>query len=359
LHAEHRDPPTERPKGFALAFVVMMLFAISVAGATGYLVVSGEFTVAKYGKQGAEALAVARAGLQRFVAHQIGVVGDDVSYQLGPNAIATITTRYLSSWDPLTDLYYIRSEGRVNDPLSVKIPAVRVVGAYAVHHRRPLGHHAQVILTAEEIDIGKSDWIWARDENVPEDCPGGGAPEIPGAILIDDGSKGSGKVHGDITGNPTSVGYPTFQDIYDLVGLRWDVLTDPNFTVDFEGPDPPKWAEIPTDSFPVVRYDGSKFFTGEWSGQGVLIVTGTFSSNDYFQWKGIVLAGEVWPNGGGAYLEGHVDGLFVGGLNGKNPMPTGGIDWQIKSEYWSCYANAANESLSYLELLPGTMYEVN
>jgi hypothetical protein len=330
----------------------MMLFAISVAGATGYLVVSGEFTVAKYGKQGAEALAIARAGLQRFVAHQIGAVGDQVSYQLGPNAIATVTTRYLSSRDTLTDIYYIRSEGRVSDALSVDIPAVRVVGAYAVHRRRPLAHHATLILTSQQIDLGGQDWIWARDENTAEDCAGGNAADITGVVTLND-KKGKGE---DITGKPDTEAWGTYQAVYDSVGLRWDVLTDPNFTVDFEGPTPPDWTKIPADSFPVVRYNGSTTFTSAWSGRGVLIVTGTFNADGSFRWRGIVLAGEVSSTSG---IEGFIDGIFIGGLNGENPQPSGGIDWNNTVEYWSCYVYAANESLSYLELIPGTIYEVN
>jgi glycine cleavage system regulatory protein len=68
--------------GFVLVFVVMMLFAISVAGAAGYIVVNTEFAMARSSDEGAEALAVARAGLHRFVAEQLGVVGNGVTMQL-------------------------------------------------------------------------------------------------------------------------------------------------------------------------------------------------------------------------------------------------------------------------------------
>lgn len=358
MQAVHQEPAAGGRRGFVLAFVVMMLFAISVAGATGYLVVSGEFTVAKYSKQGAEALAIARAGMQRFVAQQIGVVGDGVVYDFG-NGSATITTRYLTQLSPLdslTDVYYIRSEGRVSDALSVDIPAVRVVGGYALHHRRPLAHHATLVLTSQGIDLSNDDYIWARDESTVADCPGGDADEITGVVTLND-TRGKGE---DITGNPRTEKWGTFDAVYDSIGLRWDVLTDPNFKVDFEGPNPPDWSKVPSDSFPVVRYDGSNTFDGTWSGQGVLIVTGTFRSTGAFRWQGIVLAGQVASGSTPSEpLQGFTDGMFVGGLNGENPQPSGGIDWKNTVEYWSCYVYAANESLSYLELLPNTVYEVN
>ena len=60
--------------GFVLAFVVFMLFSVSVAAATGYLVVRSEFGMAKNAMDGSEALVVARAGLERFIAEHPGAL---------------------------------------------------------------------------------------------------------------------------------------------------------------------------------------------------------------------------------------------------------------------------------------------
>lgn len=150
--------------GFVLAFVVFMLFAISVAAATGYLVVSSEFEMAKHSAQGAEALSVARAGLERFVAEQIGTVGDSVSYALG-DGVALVTTRKLFERDSVTYVYYIQSEATVSDIFSPNTPARRVVGAYAIHHRRPLAHHALVMIAADRIDVDNGGEIDAEDRD--------------------------------------------------------------------------------------------------------------------------------------------------------------------------------------------------
>ena len=41
----------------------------------------------------------------------------------------------------------------------------------------------------------------------------------------------------------------------DSIGLRWDVLTDLDFPVEFENT-LPNFASIPLDSFPIIRYTG-------------------------------------------------------------------------------------------------------
>ena len=66
-------------------------------------------------------------------------------------------------------------------------PARRVVGAYAIHRRRPLAHHAVLMISAVEInaDINGTDvgTIRGYDHDTALDCPGGGAAAITGATL--------------------------------------------------------------------------------------------------------------------------------------------------------------------------------
>ena len=180
---DRQEPAADRRRGFVLAFVVMMLFAISVAGATGYLVVRSEFTMAKSSAQSAEALAVARAGLHRFAAEQFGVVGDSVLYAIG-NGIVTITSRKLMEQDSITHLYYIRSEAQVSDVFSAEIPATRVVAAYAVHHVRPLAHHGALLVSTVQLDVKGGGAADGNDSSTVADCAGGGASPITGAIAL-------------------------------------------------------------------------------------------------------------------------------------------------------------------------------
>ena len=336
----------DRRGGFVLAFVVFMLFAISVAAMTGYLVVSSEFELSRYSGQGAEALTVARAGLERFVAEQIGAVPDTTSFALG-NGVATVTTRKLFARDSLTDVYYVRSEGTVEDIFTPGTPARRVVGGYAVHHRRPMPLYATVMIGADDLDITGTGEARGWDHQSVSDCPGGGASTLMGAIARLDVDEG---VADDIEGNPDyQLWAGGWSEIVDSVGLRWDVLSDPEFPVDHVN-SLPNFGSIPADSFPVIRYTGWVF--ANFTGRGVLIVDGVFDPGSSFSWDGIVLAEHIDD-----IVEGYIDGILVVGFEGPNMYST--VDFRLDVNYHSCEVYRANESLSYMELLPNTIFEVN
>lgn len=332
--------------GFVLAFVVFMLFAISVAGITGYLVVNSEFELSKYSSQGAEALAVSRAGLERFVAEQIGTVPDTTTFALG-NGVATVTTRRLFARDSLTDIYYVRSEGTVDDIFTPGSPARRVVGGYAVHHRRPLAHHAVVMIAANNVDVDNGGEVHGWDHNAAADCPGGNADDITGLIARISVSEGDPT---DIEGTPdTEIWSGGWTEMTDSVGLRWDILSDSDFPVDHVN-SLPNFASIPADSFPVIRYTG--WVSASFTGRGVLIVDGVFDPGPSFSWDGIVLARDVDD-----VIQGYIDGILVAGFDGPNMYDN--VDFRTDVNYHSCDVYRANESLSYLELLPNTVFEVN
>lgn len=335
----------ERRGGFVLALVVFMLFAISVAGVTGYIVVSSEFELSKYSGQGSEALTVARAGLERFIAEQIGVVDDSTSYALG-GGVAVVTTRRIFTPDSSSTMYYVRSEGVVEDILSPGASARRVVGAYATRHRSPLVPRAAVSIGADRIDVRDGGEAHGQNYSSPGDCIVGNAPGITGAIaavtVTEDDSD-------DVQGSPQIETWPAgWSAVHDSAGLRWDVLSDPNFPVDFENT-LPDFGSIPPDSFPLIRYTG--WVAAGWTGRGALIVDGVFDPDPGFEWDGIVLAKEVDD-----IIQGEIDGILVGGLEGPNPYAT--VELRTDVNYHSCAVHGANETLSYLELLPNTIYEL-
>lgn len=347
LAARRRGGPGRVGRGgFVLAFVVFMLFAISVAGMTGYILVASEFELAKYSSQGAEALTVARAGLERFAAEQLGAVADTTTYALG-KGVAVVTTRRVFARDSLTDVYYLRSEGTVDDIFTPASPARRVVGGYAVHHRRPLAMHGTVVIGTDNIDVNGTGEIFGWDHNTAADCPGGGADTIPGAIARLSVTE---ETSSHIQASPEyELWAGGWSEIADSVGLRWDVLSDPDFPVDAENA-LPDFGTIPADSFPVIRYTG--WVSASFSGRGVLIVDGVFDPTSGFSWDGIVLAKHIDD-----VVEGYMDGVLVVGLEEANTYST--IDFRLDVNYHSCYVYAANESLSYMELLPNTIFEAN
>jgi hypothetical protein len=346
--------PTEDRAGFVLALVVLMLFAIAMAAAAGYVAVRTEFTLAKDSREGLEALTVARGGLQRFLGEQVGVVGDSVSYAIG-NGVATVTSRRVFEKDSLDYLYFIRSEGSVTDPRYPTNPAKRVVGAYAWQHLSPVPHKAAVMAAMSTIDI--SGWYYSihayvngYDHATTSDCPGGGTAGVAGGIGVLDPTTSYG---GTQVGNPAHKHYASTAAVIDSAGIRWDILSNPSFPVEFDG-SPPNFTSLPSDSFPLVRYIGDLNAGSSWAGRGVLIVTGTLTMQSGFVWNGIVLAGDL---GNVSYAAAPtVNGLLIGGLNGTDTY----VRFQSGFFYYnSCYVYAADRALSYLDPVDNTVFEID
>jgi hypothetical protein len=186
-----------------------------------------------------------------------------------------------------------------------------------------------------------------NDHNSVSDCVGGGAPSIPGIIArYSTGALNNADLEGSPPGLTWSGG---FSEIYDSVGLRWDILSDPDFPIEFDGV-LPNYASIPADSFPVVRVSGYFNPGSSWSGRGLLIVAGELDARASFVWEGIVLAGAVDD-----IHEGHIRGMLVAGLDGPNYYDD--VYWRGTLRYYSCNVYGANETLSYLELVENTEVE--
>ena len=336
-----------RPRGrdgFVIAFVVFMLFAVSLASIAGYMIVGSEFELSRYSGQGAEALTVARAGLERFAAEQFGVVDDTVAYALG-DGVVTIVARKVLTHDASTDLYFLRAEGTVSDPRMPASPARRVVGGYAYHHRRPIPGFAAVTVGADTVEVHGA--AVGFDQDPSGACVDAGGPPSIGAIATMDVVQGA---TGELTGAPPSRTWPGgWAAIRDSIRVRWDVLSDPNFPVDHENA-LPTFSSLPADSFPVIRYTGS--ISPGWVGRGVLLVDGVFDPTEPFFWKGIVIAREVDD-----IIQGEIDGMLIAGL--ESPGIEGTVEVWTDVRYHSCAVGAANESLSYLELIRESVHEIH
>lgn len=342
--------------GFALALVVLMLFAIAVAGITGYQIVSTEFSLSTQNRDALKALSVANAGLQRFLGEQIGEVGDSVTYAIG-DGIATVTARRVVAQDSINQLYYIRSTGTVADPRMSSSPARRAVGTYAWHRLAPVPLRGALWVSGGWLHLsysssfGTSAHADGYDHSTVSDCVGGGGPGTAGVVRGGTVSTSGG---GSYVGAPPSIAYAGYPAVYDTVGVRWDVLTSPSFPVDFED-GMPDFSLLPTDSFPIVRYNGS--LTADYThGWGVLLVNGTFVPGYDFQWNGIILAGQLGDVGSSYGSPPHIRGMLIGGMTGANPdvtLQSGDFDYHF------CYAYAADRALSFLEVVDKTIFEIN
>lgn len=340
-------------RGFALAFVVFTLFMIGILGSAGYSVIALEADMALQSDDALEAGAVAKAGLARYLGEHLGIPEDTTTYAIG-GGTAIVTARRIAHADTAAaiDLYQIKSEGLVADPKFPNSPASRVVTQYAYLHTEPIARVAAAMLSYSSVTFNFFGTVWGYDGSVPGTC------EHSGEDLYAVAHRGSLSVTDYFGWLPTVEGSPsrginlnTHAAVYDSVGLRWDVLTDPDFPVDYEGTFPNFWA-LPADEFPVIRTAENFTANSSHSGRGVLIVPGRLTFSNGFTWDGIVLAGELADI---TYQSFYIYGMLIAGLdNSDNTMYWRGYPFIY---YDACNAVDASNSLAYFEAIEGSWWD--
>ena len=292
--------------GFVLALVVLLLFAVGIAGAAGYQVVLNEAQMAIHAKETQTALSIARAGLQRYVANEVGVHEDTVTYAI-EGGDAVITARLVAEIDDFESLYLLGSEGVYTDPTFTGSAARRTVYQWAKKREVALDHLAAVTQASGNVHVADDARVWGNDQATLGACEQT-STDIIGVL------RGSGTVTiagaGAINGNPNTRSYGSYNAVLDSLGINWAALTDTSFPVDYENTWPS--CALPADSFTVTRFTGNLLAPSAACGRGVLIVTGDLTPANNFTWDGIVLAGYMVST----YNAYTINGMLVGGLNG-------------------------------------------
>jgi hypothetical protein len=302
LTAEPAPSPAgggEPQGGFALAVVMVLLFAIGVAGATGYQIVSQEAQLSIQVQEANQAMTLAQAGLYRFLGEPTRGVRDSVQYSLD-GGTATVTTRLIKDVEGEEKIYSVRSVGNFADPRYSNTPAERTVTQVAIQRQMPFTPIGAVASTAVDSYYYNSNYTSSRslwpvvqgnDISSAADCSEGGSLDVDGfwagyghTIYFDADSLTGTPVVASGQGGPGAIAAAT--------GLDWSLLTDTEYPVDQEGTlGWPDFGAIPSDSFPVIRINGSFYPGSTFSGRGVLIVRDRFRPADGFDWDGLILAG--------------------------------------------------------------------
>lgn len=173
-----------------------------------------------------------------------------------------------------------------------------------------------------------------------------------------------GTVTLDPPGPPSVIGAPTgyfgFADhaeAYDTTGLRWDILQDPNFPVDYHDVIP-NFGTLPADEYPIVRVSGNLRPTAGHSGRGVLIVPGTLDLQTFgFYLEGIILAGDI-ASSSGVFGFSSIRGMLIGGLDGTSNSLDLRLVFGPSIAYDVCSTLAASNALAYWEPLENTLEDI-
>ncbi len=326
--------------GFVLVLVVLLLFGIGVAAAASYQIVFSEALLSVHAKETQTALSIARAGLRSYVGKQIGVHQDTVTYSI-EGGDAVVTARLVVE-DDFESLYLLSSEGVYTDPTFTGSAARRTVYQYALKREVALDHFAAVTQVSGDLTVNSGVTVTGNTSaGVCTQSP----VNIIGAVL------GSGALFasGSLNGNPNSLVLGSMAAAMDSLGLAWDVLSDPDFPVDYEDTWPS--CSLPADSFTVTRFNGGASPPAGVCGRGVLIVTGHLYPGDGFTWDGVVLAGHLEPT----LNDYTINGLLVAGLDGNSNATT--LNSGIVIQYDHCNAFWAGKRLSHFKPVGGTWWE--
>jgi hypothetical protein len=367
-----RGWPVGDERGFVMVMVILLLFTVAVAGATGYQLVALEAELAGGAEESQAALAAARAGLERFVGEHIGVPDDTTMYVIGGADVAVVARRIVGNDTVATpDLYLLKALAELADPQHPDAPARRTVQQYARLHKRPVNVIAALMTgtgtvttndTIRGFDAAASGSRGQLLDKWTGDCGGGNpAPDVHGLVALSIAGPGSVQPAGVV---------PRWQvasaaAAVDTAGVRWSALQDPSFPVPFTG-SWPDFGALPADSFPVVRMTGD-LIVGPGtviSGRGVLIVPGTFAAvgpGASFDWDGLVLAGAAQTPMVSLFATMRIDGALVVGLDGgaQGDLTTKGpLGLRSRVYHNSCYVAQANRVLAYFELVDGTRWEL-
>jgi hypothetical protein len=281
-----RGPPRSGREGFALAVVILLLFAVGVAGAAAYQVVFTEHRLAGFSDDGERARIIAEAGLTRFFGDAACGLPPSTDYAIDGGE-AQVTSRRVLFIGPWVERYRIHSVGRVTDPRFFDAPATREVAEYGRFRAPPFEVLAPFVTTAQSVSVAGSFTVDGSDF----------APSA-GAGSCRQSQAGWEPLYDLVAGGPVvgvgdwwNPGSPAAV-LAALGAPPWSALTDPGYPVDCEG-SPSGCPVPPAGVFPVYRVTGDFDANNPQSGRGVLIVTGTITFHDNFVWDGIILSGGI------------------------------------------------------------------
>jgi len=367
--ADRAGPVLGDQRGFALAVVVFLLFALGVAGVAGYQIVRAESQLSLMNQESSRALSLARAGLERFVAEQRMQVADSAVYPLGGGEVV-VRARRAASIEPPLGHYVLTAEGRFSgNGTPGADPARRIVRQQAVQVQAPFTPFGALVYDGTVR-------YQARTENSGQGPGGGGAPgQAGGGAMRISGLDGAtpvcaaggvdplpalslgGKFYiyggsdSDIEGHMvTELGGAS--TLLEAMQVRWDQLSAPGFPVDHESI--PSFAGMGAGYFPLIRINGDLTVRSAVSGRGLLVVTGTFDPGGGMEWDGIILAGALPPRVDQPFV---IRGILAAGLAGAGgtvELNRGGGSIR----YHSCNALAAARAVRRLESLANSWWEV-
>lgn len=344
-------------RGATLPLAILVIALLSVTAIAGLSRVSSEQAVNGNLQAEADALGVAQAGLEEYMAVVTGIpaVSLDTTITGLPGGTAAIQVRRLrAAAGGLPALYVIRSHGSSTGSKRSdhRTPtAERSVAQFAVWRpgtMQVLG--AWTSITGLDKN-GGSGTISGTDQ-----C--GVATAVAGVAVpttAADGGAGYDQNGGSSVPSGTpNITYPAADAgaFAPLVPVDWDGIVNHNaLTANYNLTGTSGWPTTFT-SWPIIMVTAASVTLGPGqSGQGLIVVTGNITLNGSFSWDGVILAGGVITSNGNQTIQ----GAIMSGLNVQlgQTVATSDVGNGNKTvRYNSCNVSSALQNLGSLQAIP-------
>jgi hypothetical protein len=316
--------------GFALPVVILAMFLLVGALATGFTLLSGERATDDATLQAQSAAALAETGLQQALNNRTGLglvaspgaTPDSARLQVAGGYVDIITARLRAPVDGgAPGLYFIRTRGtRTASGVGGGRAAVATASAFATYRTVNLTVRASMTGLNGIEKNGSSGIISGHDA-----C--GQKPSLPAvAVPRDPGIDGNGQWENSLEGSikADTIGN-TPAEAAEQVGIDWDGIVNHNaITPDYDLPasgagfPTQAWYEANPTRWPVIIVrngpENPTNFALPNYGRGTLIIFGNFTlSGSHGGWEGIVLVGGHLTSNGAN----EVNGATITGLNVK------------------------------------------
>lgn len=314
--------------GFALPVVILAMFLLVGALASGFAMLRGERAADDGTLQSQAASALAETGLQQGLTNRVGLglsaepgaTPDSVRLTLTGGYVDIVTTRLRAAVEGgAPGVYYVRTRGvRTMSGIANAGDAVATASAFANYSIITLTVKSSMTGINGIKKAGSSGLISGHDQ-----C--GQKSSLPGvAVPADPGITGSGQWEQSLEGSEKAdtIG-ATPEELADSVGIDWDAIVNGDaLTADFDLPasgvgfPDATWFTNNSSSWPVIIVrngpDPTTSFALPNFGRGLLVVFGDLNMNgNTAGWDGIILiGGRLTSNGSN-----EVNGATVTGLN--------------------------------------------
>lgn len=312
-------------RGMAMVLVLILVVVMSLGAVAGFARSSSEFATTSNLRAQADAWNVAYSGLERYLVLNTAVpsaLPNTATYTLS-NGTATVTLEQLRPASGGVQTFLLRSVGSVTNRRSTLATpaATRTITQIVQRQNASLDVDAAFVALSGAAKNGTSGTVTGVDV-----C--GAAATLPGLAVPLGGytpPNNSANANTYIQGNPAGQahslgvgGFGSAAPANAAVRIDWKSVLDgttlaPDFLINRTAT--PNTGAFPGSyaNWPVVRVQGNITNGDNFTGQGILVVTGDANLSN-IQWSGIVLIGGAVTLSGSAT---NVNGALITGLNMK------------------------------------------